>query len=264
MNQTVSLRRQAKVEARARLLERMPQCLLAMLIYLLPLMALSVITSPGENDSEYRILALTALSVVGEIVLFGPLSYGLMRFLLARSRGGDAGLPTLFAPYGDLRAAWRGVRMVLCLLMRTFLWMLLPTALYLGGVYLTSPYFDLSAPETFYTYLFVATGLFMLLCLPAYAKAARYLAGCVVLCDDADIGVWRATKIAAQRFRGQFGEMVRLVVSFIPWVLLSLISYGAAMLVGGPYFIMTVFRMYDRLCAPQHAPEEPSAPEQGM
>ena len=97
MNQTVSLRRQAKVEARARLLERMPQCLLAMLIYLLPLMALSVITSPGENDSEYRILALTALSALVVPSLYEPATLLKFAFIISGGLWGIYGVTLLFA-----------------------------------------------------------------------------------------------------------------------------------------------------------------------
>lgn len=262
MNQQPGLRMQAKLEARVRLKKRIFPCILATLTYVLPMMALGVITTPNLDDTPQRILLLSAVSIAGEVILFGPLVFGLMRFFLHCSRDETVGFSVLFAPYASVKELLRGIRMLLCLIFRTMLWLLIPATLYVGGAYLIARYADLSTLEAYYGYFMTVTGLFLLLCLPVYAKMTAYLSGYVTMCDHPEVGAWQATKIGAACFRGRFADLVLLCLSLVPWLFLGMFTYGVGTLIGIPYFLITLFRMVDRLQQAQDSNDSGPAPEE--
>lgn len=98
---------------------------------------------------------------------------------------------------------------------------------------------------------------FLLLIIPGIIKSFSYLMTFYILRDEPSIGILDAITRSRQMMDGHKMEAFMLVLSFIGWFLLGLITIGIAFLWVGPYFSVTLAKFYDRIRG-EEAPVEES------
>ncbi|WP_131973534.1 DUF975 family protein [Exiguobacterium sp. B203-G5 25_7] len=98
---------------------------------------------------------------------------------------------------------------------------------------------------------------FLLFIIPGIIKSFSYLMTFYILRDEPSIGILDAITRSRQMMDGHKMEAFMLVLSFIGWFLLGLITIGIAFLWVGPYFSVTLAKFYDRIRG-EEAPIEQS------
>ncbi|MGE6555262.1 DUF975 family protein [Exiguobacterium artemiae] len=98
---------------------------------------------------------------------------------------------------------------------------------------------------------------FLLFIIPGIIKSFSYLMTFYILRDEPSIGILDAITRSRQMMDGHKMEAFLLVLSFIGWFLLGLITIGIAFLWVGPYFSVTLAKFYDRIRG-EEAPVEES------
>ncbi len=98
---------------------------------------------------------------------------------------------------------------------------------------------------------------FLLFIIPGIIKSFSYLMTFYILRDEPSIGILDAITRSRQMMDGHKMEAFMLVLSFIGWFLLGLITIGIAFLWVGPYFSVTLAKFYDRIRG-EEAPVEQS------
>ena len=201
-----------------------PFALLLLMLYLSMFGRVLAMAMAGYTDEYMLAMALTRgmntvwVVVFLMIVISGPLTFGLMRFYLALQRGEEPGVSTLFKPFTSLRSLWTGIKMEFCLTFRSFLWLIGPTVVYMVLVFsiafsaaMSGSVGNVSGVMT------ILNILYFIALIPIEVKVMTYSAGWVILCDDETHGVWDATREASAAFKGQWGKLFVLLLTFVGW-----------------------------------------------
>ena len=204
-----------------------PFALLLLMLYLSMFGRVLTMAMAGYTDEYMLAMALTRgmntvwVVVFLMIVISGPLTFGLMRFYLALQRGEEPGVSTLFKPFTSLRSLWTGIKMEFCLTFRSFLWMIGPTVVYMVLVFsiafsaaMSGSVGNVSGVMT------ILNILYFIALIPIEVKVMTYSAGWVILCDDETHSVWDATREASAAFKGQWGKLFVLLLTFVSWYIL--------------------------------------------
>lgn len=247
MTNDPQLRREVKAQAKLCVMSRLIPCAAAYVICWLPMMALSLITTINTDDPIRRMVVMFVLALLGEIFLINPLNFGLENFYICRTRGLPKGLEVIFSVFSDAQTYWRGFKMGLCLSVRSILWMLVPSALYIGFAFWLASGVDLSKIHQVRMIFYLATAVFLIATLPIGAKLMSYRAGYMEMFDDPSIGAWRATRQGARLFRGRIMELLAFQLSFLPWVLVITCTCGLGILFVMPYMGVAFYLYVSRL-----------------
>lgn len=257
------LRRAIKNEARMCILANLPRCVIAAVAYLLPSLCVAMLTAVPADAGLPAIARMLAINFLCEIVLLGPIMLCMQYYFVHVSRGHALPLADLFAPLGEMRQVLRGVRMMLCLMVRMLLLAAIPTVLYEAGSYFLLIWLDgqgVQDVNVLWSALGVLTALYFILMLPVAGRMVSYWMGYAALCDQPETGVWRATREGARLLRGQRKAMIAFTVSFVPWFLGGLFTCGLLACFGMIYLSVALFRLRDRLTG--SIPETPPDAQQ--
>ncbi len=245
MKITTQVRREIKAEQKKRVFNAVKHCMGANALVTLPAVLIVFlgivlygrigISHHLQYSSNYsmmqlyqlmqafkEVLNIYLLMAVLLLVIVSPLQMGLMQFYLALSRQDTASLSMVLRPFTSLRTFFRAIRLQVCMWFRAFLWLFLPVALYMTAMssFLLKGSF-LAENDVQILLVSVFCGLCFLV---LRVKIALYRAGYVIASDYQGIGMWFATAIGGQFFRGQFGAMLLFFCSFLPFYAL----YGVA------------------------------------
>ncbi len=261
MKLNAAVRREIKAQARACLLSRLPYCILAFAVYLVPTLFVSMLTAVPLDANLGQLMTMLGLGLACEILLLGPIMLGVQYFFVRISRGQTPPLSALFAPLAGARSVWRGIRMTLCLLLRTLLLMFVPTALYEAAMY-GLLFWQQGGGLPLGTFVLLWTAvllLYSLVMLPILGYLPSYWMGYAVLADDEQTGVWRATGTGPKLLRGQRWQMVAFTLSFLPWFLGGFLTCGLLTVFGAIYLFVSLYGLYDRLSGrqPDTPPQNP-------
>lgn len=215
------------------ILSALPLLLIAMLYsfsVLSPMM--EYIERLGADDSAALMYAYSQIMMryagllLLMVVVGAPLTLGLMNFFVELSRGQKPAIGVLFHPFSSIRLIWRSIRMQLCLMLRAFLWVVIPYMICMMVMTMVATPIMLSAAAgkevgaaaiVLFLLWIVAYIVIILLC---SARVSVYNAGYVALHDDNTVGVWQATRQANTVFRGHFKDLIVFYLSFTPWYLI--------------------------------------------
>lgn len=245
-----ALRREVKTAAKMRILSQFPLCIAAAAIYLLPALLVGMLTAVPADASLERIIIMYGVSLACEVLLLGGIMLGLQYFLVDMSRGRPSGLAVVFSPLANMRELLRGVRMMLCLMFRMTLLSIIPTAIYLGTLYLSIRWMDQQGAWSDELFASVFAGLivlYLILLLPIMGRMASYVIGYSLLRDDPEMGAWRATREGNRLLRGQRRAMLVFALSFLPWWLAGFLTCGLSSVFGMVYLCVSLYVLADRL-----------------
>jgi uncharacterized membrane protein len=117
---------------------------------------------------------------------------------------------------------------------------------------------ETSAAEVFYGFerfgkafgLYIVTSIFiilwaLLLIVPGIIAAIRYSMSFYILADRPEIGIMEAIEESKKMMRGNKWKFFCLNLSFIGWILLSLLTLGIGLLWALPYMEVSIVAFYD-------------------
>lgn len=257
------LRRTIKNEAKLCILANLPRCVIAAVAYLLPSLCVAMLTAVPVDAGLPEIVRMLAINFVCEVVLLGPIMLCMQYYFVQASRRRALPLQELFAPLGEVRQVLRGIRMMLCLVVRMLLLAAIPTVLYEAASYFVLSWMGkqgIQDETMILSAIGVLTFVYFLLLLPAAGRLISYWMGYAALYDQPELGVWRATRQTSRMLRGQRRQMIAFAVSFLPWFIGGMFTCGLLACFGMIYLSVSLFRLHDRLAADtdqQAPPEEP-------
>ena len=102
--------------------------------------------------------------------------------------------------------------------------------------------------------LYLLIGVFsflwsLLLIVPGIIKALSYSMSFYILADNPDMTAGEALKESMRITKGHKGQLFVLGLSFIPWYLLGMITFGIAFIYVVPYISTTIANFYKELKA---------------
>ena len=238
MNYTTQVRKDIKRECKTRVWDCLGRCIGIQFLYGLPFVLLYLImyapllirfsnlTISGQLNA-YRLSILIEeasntswLLTLLSVAISGGLMYGLSRFYIDLRRGKQPPVSTLFQPFTSGQSAWTGIKMQFCIFFRTMLWSLIPSCL--ATVWIIALILSARGSYPSRTFIFVGYLVLAVIFLLISVKIIAYRAGWVVLYDGGEErGVWSATREAAAVFKGHFGKLLGLLLSFFGWFALE-------------------------------------------
>ena len=99
---------------------------------------------------------------------------------------------------------------------------------------------------TFLTGLFTVLWM-LLLIIPGYVKALSYSQAMYILAENPGIGAREALKRSEEMMKGHKMELFVLMLSFLGWILLSVITFGIALIWVMPYMQATMTNFYNSI-----------------
>lgn len=153
------------------------------------------------------ILSISGITVVGPLILMGPLSLGLSIFMLEVVRTGKSTLESGFKGFKQFGTSFgAGLLMIIC----TCLWSLL-----------------------FY--------------IPGIIAAIRYSMTFYIIADNPELSATEAIDKSKEMMKGHKGEFFVLLLSFFWWYLLCLLTLGLASIYVSPYIEATKIAFYEKI-----------------
>lgn len=239
-----NLRRRAKLIAKQSVMRNLVQVMGAVLVCALPFMLTNSLVSNYLLSTGK--VGLPSLLYVGSIVLLVlPMLYGVMAFLSEVLLVGNSSILRAFDALTSVQMYLRSLRLGMCILLRTVLWMSIPfgvTALYIYMVLSKDPGMAANE-ETFSILLVQSVGLYSLISIPFTARVMCYLGAYPLMQRNPELGAWKATKQSARVLKGHWVKMIAFVVSFVGWELFGVWTMGIGMLFYWGY-LLSAFLIY--------------------
>lgn len=162
------------------------------------------------------------IPVAGGIVAFvitPPLSVGLVLIYLGLTEGKKVEVGTLFSGF---QYFGKSIFLMILVAVFTFLWSLL-------------------------------------FCIPGIIKGLSYSMAYYILAENPDMTAREALKESKEIMQGHKWELFVLQLSFILWILLTIVTFGIAAIYVVPYQTCTVANFYQKIKRQPQVQEEPTA-----
>jgi uncharacterized membrane protein len=159
------------------------------------------------------ILCLSGLTLIGSILIGGPLTLGLYGYFIRKVRGESVRLENLFDGFKLF-----GSSFLLFLLQSIFI--------------------------TLWTCLFFVPGII---------KSFSYSMAFFLLRDNPNMGALEAISASRKMMNGHKGRLFGLCLSFVGWALLCILTLGIGWLWLGPYVSLSIANFYEDLKQNQQA-----------
>lgn len=247
------LRKQFKRAARTSLAQAFWPAMGAVLLTLVPSILLSIIYERGIHGNSEQIIMVMAIYILALIFVVVPLSFGAMHFYVARARGQLAPVSTIFVCFGDGTQYKNSLKLCFSIFGRSIPWALLQGVA--AGIWaavtifmIVKPVYYNRTPSGTEILLFLALTLVLIvISIFISVKIRRYDGAYIRLIDDPSMSAWQATGECADTFRGHNWELMIFDLSFIPWMLLGIITLGIGLIYLEAYLNMAFVNYFDAL-----------------
>ncbi len=201
-------RAELKEQAKAQLQGKILKLFLISLVASLPAMILAGLEAPSTMSGGTPNPVVSLISFVVNVFITPPLSLGLVMVFLNVTYGDEPLVATLFEPFKKNF----GKAVILTLLVGLFviLWSL----------------------------LFIIPGIVM-----GYAYSQSFY----ILAENPDMTPMECIKASKAMMKGRKMDMFVLELSFIPWILLVIVTCGIASIYVSPYMTLTLTNFYHRI-----------------
>lgn len=240
----------SKVEAKKDMLSMLWPTLGATILYLIPVILLSgIFTMVIGADDKSKMLALSmeqillygGLYLLAQILLIAPLYFGLTQYYALRRAGAVPSASIVTIALSSIRLYGKSIGLYLTIGLHSLLWALpLYVVIVFGSVLVNTVLPNMIG--WFILFEIVIFGLLGYICM-----IIRYHCAYALIMENTKLGCWKAVRTAAQTFKGHKRELFALISSFMLWVLLVLLTGGLAMVIVCPYFLMSVYHLFDRI-----------------
>lgn len=219
-------------------------------LFLLPIVLLSaaLLAACGGASLEAlselsarQIWTYIAIYLLANFLIVQPLYYGLTQFYALQRAGGRTSAFNVTVCLTSFQLYFRSLRMALVVGLFSVLW-LIPFGMLCG------------AGVALYRYI-LPNNLGWFLCIEIIIVAMvgyvcmvmRYHCAYALLVEQPKLGSWAAVRQAVDKFHGHNREMFSLVASFMIWYLLTVMFGSLLLLVLCPYFLLSVYHLFDRI-----------------
>jgi len=260
-----------KNAAKVLLAPSMSRAFLVCLIYIAVPLALSVLVP----QKIFGILIGNALPIgallvnVISFMILTPLGYGLTSWYLHLIRKQETKISDLFSWFTDGERLWRGLGLGIVVgVIKTII-----TGIF-GVITAIYPYFklreadalgftfdwifDLNAPipaneEMFFintalvTYAIIFAALFI-----GTMIFFRFSAIKNIHASNYKFGLFKTMRVSARAMRGHYFETLKFHLSFLPWLLFSLFTFGFGLSYAAPYYLASTTLYYEYLLDAHH------------
>lgn len=216
----------------------------AMLVCMLPLMLVSSLINTYLLTTG-KVLVPIVLYVGSIVFLVLPLLYGVMAFLSELLLVGNASILRAFDTLASVPMYLRGMRIGVCIFVRTVLWLTIPFGITTAYIYMVvsgNPEM-VGTPEFFSMMISQAVGLYTIISIPFMARVICYLGAYPLMMRDPNLGAWQATKQSVRTLKGHWKAMIVFLVSFLGWELFGVWTMGIGMLFYWGY-LLSSFLIY--------------------
>lgn len=238
-------------------------CLVAGLIVGVPSLIVnfssaSMLEVVEELEMERLLTALTRLAAVSWIasivswVLSGALNFGIADYFTRLVKGEPVAFKQLFAHFGRIG---KGMGMTFMITLFSVLWSML---FVLPGSLLVALLILLGVESM------LLVVLVMMACIiPCAFVVFRYAMVPYLLAEFTDLGVMDAIRESKRLMRGNCWRYFCLIMSFIGWYLLALVTFGLSYLWVNPYMQTANAAFYMDVTGrgPSSEPEQPARPD---
>lgn len=221
----------------------------ATLLYFIPVILLSTALNAvcGGLDQNIldsltyeQLLIYLGVYLLAQLLIVKPLYYGLTQFYALRRAGARPSVSTVTMCLASARMYGRSICLALTIALFSLLW-----AVPLVGACGVGVLVYGLIPNGFGYFLCFEIMVFAVV---VYAcMVLRYHCAYALLTEQPKLGCWRAVRMSAKKFRGHKRELVSLIVSFFLWFLLAALTGGLLMIVLCPYFLLSVYHLFDRV-----------------
>lgn len=197
-------------------------------------------------------LIVMAISFIPVLPLFvsPPLMLGISIMVLNLTRTGTADLENLF---DGVKYYFTSLKASLLVILYIFLWSLIPVILMLTV-------FTGSIATNSILMLFVGFPLFMIASIPAIIAQIDYALIYFIMVDHPELGAREVLKLSKAMMKGNRFKFFILMLSFIGWFLVSMLTLFIGYLWLLPYIYVSIGTFYEQLkgSQPQQYSQEPT------
>lgn len=222
----------------------------ATLLYLVPVILTSAIFSlkMGGGDLEKmaelsvdQIALYMGIYMLAQIFIIAPLYFGLTQFYALRRAGATPSASMVTMCLSSLKLYAKSIRMYLSIGVHSVLWVIpLSVAIALASVVI-----EIILPNTFG--YFILFELIVVGCIVYACLVARYQCAYALVMEDTKLGCWQAVRKAAKLFKNHKRDMLSLICSFFLWFILVMFAGEWLMLYVCPYFVLSLYHLFDRV-----------------
>lgn len=219
-------------------------------LFLLPMALISVAlaTACGGASMEAvsklsagQLWTYLSIYVLAHFLIVQPLYYGLTQFYALQRAGAHPSVITVTMCLTSLWLYLRSLRLTLVIALFSMLWAI-PLVIVCGAGFALHWYVLPGGLGWFLCIEIMIVALVGYVCM-----VMRYHCAYALLVEQPKLGCWAAVRLAARKFRGHNREMFSLTVSFMVWYILTAIVGGLLLLILCPYFLLSVYHLFDRI-----------------
>ncbi len=249
MAYSAELRKEFKATARARIRENFWPTMGAVILGAVPGVLGSIVYERGQGVAA----ALLYFIILFFVVL--PMQFGMMHFYVARSRGQEVPLSTIFCCFGHGRSYRNSLLLAIAIVIRSIGWCVLEVLAVVAFAALmvaTGTIGMLDGNRMAFTGVVVlgmalSGAVLIVVSAIVNVKIRRYDAAYVLMIDNPEGSVWKATGKCAALFREHNWELFVFDLSFILWVLGTVCTFGILGIYLSAYQDMAYVRYVDAL-----------------
>lgn len=182
-----------------------------------------------------------AAYAAAQLFITMPLYYGMTQFCAWRRAGARVQASVILLCFTSIRLYIRSIWMALIQLLHAILWPIPYLGICLAGAAL----YQYALPNStgyliFAEIVIVASIWYAAMLLP-------YQCGYSLMAERQNMSCWRAVRTAAKSCRGHRTEFFYLMLSFLFWLILSVVFGGLLLIVVCPYFLLALYHLFDRV-----------------
>lgn len=255
-----SVRKQIKKQAKQEVKSRLGSVIGTQILYSLPFAAIGAVlyfmliarilvfafqfgTGAMAGASEDAMM-LASLKLIGEVVLMclgamvlylligSALTFGLMQYFIRLYRGEKPTVGLLGYGFCGIRRFWNSIKLAVCIGFRSFLWLIIPTILYVVAALafgLNAAFSGGDPDGTIQVIYWIYVVVTMLIAI----KIQTYYGAYILMDQNSSLGAWESTKQSSALFKGKYFALLVFELSYLPWYLLLIpLALVAALLIG--------------------------------
>ena len=255
-----SVRKQIKKQAKQEVKSRLGSVIGTQILYSLPFAAIGAVLyfmliarilvfafqfgTGGMAGASEDAMMLASMKLIGEVVLMclgamvlylligSALTFGLMQYFIRLYRGEKPTVGLLGYGFCGIRRFWNSIKLAVCIGFRSFLWMIIPTILYVVAAF----GFGLNAaisgadPEGVIQVIY---WVYVVVTMLIAIKIQTYYGAYILMDQNSSLGAWESTKQSSALFKGKYIALLVFELSYLPWYLLLIpLVLVAALLIG--------------------------------
>lgn len=183
--------------------------------------------------------------IIAIFLCTGAIMLGYAGFFLKISRKEEVEVANIFDGFKNFWSAFLTYLLIaIFVFLWTFLIVLLPVGIF--TIITTAALFSASS----YPSNFLITAVLIIIMIPTYiavlAITSRYALSFFILFDEPKISSSKAIKKSKQLMKGNIWKLIKLLLSFIGWYLLTILTLGIGSLWLTPYLYTSIAIFYDK------------------